>query len=236
MPTGMSRRIRSCVMDPGHRTHPGKLLGKGGSCACTAAAFCIWCAGFVGKQPVRLHFLKYKCFLELQQNVKLLAASFEIQRWEKALVIPSLPPSQPPNTASFCFPIFIQEEMLTARLCFSGKRSPSVAEALTQPWRHGQHQHILASAKCVGDKIHLKPRGKTSSDPAGLWLRALTGLYLSPKCSLYFLQVFSCLCSPGEEFLQTQGVCPRVCTGEQRSKTQSELETAGNSAQRQRKN
>lgn len=162
--------------------------------------------------------------------------SFGIQRWANALVIPSLPPSQPPNTASFCFPIFIQEEMLMARLCFSGKRSHSVAEALTQPWRHGQHQHILAPAKCVGDKIHLKPTAKTSSDPGGLWLRAVTGLHLSPTCSLCFLQVFSCLCSSGEECLQKQGVCPRVCTVKQRSKTQSELETAGNSAERQRKN
>lgn len=37
-------------------------------------------------------------------------------------------------------------------------------------------------------KIHLKPTGKTSPDSGGLWLRAVTELYLSPKCSLHFLK------------------------------------------------
>lgn len=36
-------------------------------------------------------------------------------------------------------------------------------------------------------KIHLKSIGMTSFDFSGLWIGAVTGLYLSPKCCLYFL-------------------------------------------------
>lgn len=95
-------------------------------------------------------------------------------------------------------------------------------------------------------KINLKSIQKTSFDFSGLWIRTVTGLYLSPKCCLYFL--FSSFQSSSFFWRRTspkarcipQGLhrgnktAPLLKAATSFAKPQSEFETVGNCVQRQR--